>query len=156
MTKSLFAVALSAGIIAFGGAAFAQSSGSSESGTIPGKTMHRSMKGVTPTKALVGKDVVNAKGEKIGEVDSIDGNMVIVGVGGFLGIGEHDVALSADQITRTGTGKNAKLKVNLTKDRLKAMPEYKKNKDKKASPYSGMQHPGPDNSMGSGGESGGK
>ena len=84
MTKSLFAVALSAGIIAFGGAAFAQSSGSSESGTIPGKTMHKSMKGVTPTKALVGKDVVNAKGEKIGEVDSIDGNMVIVGVGGFL------------------------------------------------------------------------
>ncbi len=54
---------------------------------------------------MIGRSVVNSAGEKIGEVESAlidqDGKVryVIVGVGGFLGLGERDVALRWDQLT---------------------------------------------------------
>src|SRR6185295_18687039 len=73
---------------------------------------------------IVGKAVTNAAGDKIGTVDKIDGNNVIVSVGGFLGIGSHDVSLPFSQLTLTGTGDDAKLQTALSRDELKAMPEY--------------------------------
>jgi sporulation protein YlmC with PRC-barrel domain len=53
---------------------------------------------------LVGHSVRNSEGQKIGNIEGIyvnrDGTVkqVIVGVGGFLGIGDHDVALSWDNL----------------------------------------------------------
>lgn len=53
---------------------------------------------------LVGVDVYNASNESIGEIEEVvlsrDGKIeaVVVGVGGFLGMGEHDVALKYDQV----------------------------------------------------------
>jgi len=76
---------------------------------------------------LVGKNVENAAGEKIGEIDSVyigrDGKVksVVVGVGGFLGVGEHDVALNWDSLN---VATNGDVSVSFTKDQLKAMPEY--------------------------------
>jgi hypothetical protein len=81
----------------------------------------------TPPSFIVGKDVVNAQGDKIGTVEKIEGNNVIVSVGGFLGIGSHDVSVAWNQLSMSGTGDQAKLKTSLTKDELKAMPEYKAN-----------------------------
>lgn len=47
---------------------------------------------------LIGTNVTNAVNESVGELDDIvlgkDGNAVIVSVGGFLGIGEREVAIS--------------------------------------------------------------
>ena len=54
---------------------------------------------------MIGRTVFNSAGEKVGEVESAlidqDGKVryVIVGVGGFLGLGERDVALRWDQLT---------------------------------------------------------
>jgi hypothetical protein len=78
-----------------------------------------------PPASIVGKDVVNAAGDKIGSVTKIDGNQVIVSVGGFLGIGSHDVALAWNQLSLSGSGNQQKLETALSKDELKAMPEYK-------------------------------
>jgi hypothetical protein len=53
---------------------------------------------------FVGLDVYNANNEKIGDINELimgnDGqiDLVVIGVGGFLGMGEHDVALKWDQI----------------------------------------------------------
>lgn len=53
---------------------------------------------------LMGADVWGAENESIGAVDDLlldrDGQIiaVIVGIGGFLGIGERDVAISTDQL----------------------------------------------------------
>jgi len=51
---------------------------------------------------------------------------VIVGVGGFLGLGEKDVALPFDQLTIARDADN-KLVVtsSATKESLEAAPEYK-------------------------------
>lgn len=92
-------------------------------------------KPTTPPKSIVGKDVVNTKGEKIGEVSKIAGDQVIVSSGGFLGIGSHDVAIPWSQVTMEGAGKNAKVQLSMTKDELKQMPEYKE--EKSAAPAGG-------------------
>jgi sporulation protein YlmC with PRC-barrel domain len=56
-------------------------------------------KGWSVKKQILGKDVYNDAGEKIGEVSDLivapnrSVSHAIVGVGGFLGVGEHDVAI---------------------------------------------------------------
>lgn len=130
MMKSFLTIALSAGAITLGGAAFAQSGGAYGSGETNKGTTEKSMsQGMTekpamPTKDLVGKDIVNAKGETIGEVEAVEGSSIIVGVGGFLGIGQRNVAIDWDQVSLAGTGKDAKLQVNMSEEQLKALPEH--------------------------------
>ena len=50
----------------------------------------------------------------------------VIGVGGFLGIGEHEVAVNFDslKVARDGNGK-ATVTLNATKDSLKAAPQWK-------------------------------
>jgi hypothetical protein len=58
-------------------------------------------KGWSVKKQILGKDVYNGAGEKIGEIEDIivapnrSVSYAIVGVGGFLGVGTHDVAVQA-------------------------------------------------------------
>lgn len=76
--------------------------------------------------------VHNLQKEKIGEVNDLiidgDGRVVaaVVGIGGFLGMGEKDVAItfSALRITRDEKGA-ALLAVDASKEALKAAPTYK-------------------------------
>lgn len=78
---------------------------------------------------MIGRTVVNTAGEKVGEVESalIDGDgkvrYVIVGVGGFLGLGERDVALRWDQLTMADN--DQKIVVNVTKEQLAALPAHR-------------------------------
>lgn len=82
------------------------------------------------TQDVVGNNVTDAEGKKIGEVESVSGDQVIVSVGGFLGIGERQVALNKSEVTVTpGTGDKVNLKTNLTKEQLKTMPECKTDGD---------------------------
>jgi hypothetical protein len=106
---------------------------------------------------LAGLNVYNANNEKIGDIKEIivgaSGRVdfVVVGVGGFLGIGEHNVALawnqvkfteepmktssSTDGVKTTGTGTRTGAAVprdypdhavvSMNKDQLKAMPAFK-------------------------------
>jgi hypothetical protein len=49
---------------------------------------------------------------------------VIVGVGGFLGMGEKNVALSFDQLKFTSNGNDLVVTSNATKESLQAAPAY--------------------------------
>jgi hypothetical protein len=80
-----------------------------------------------------GTDVIGANNEKIGDVSDIlfdkDGKVLayVIGVGGFLGIGQKDVALvpTAFQLQPPTDRENMKLKLAMTKDELTAAPDFK-------------------------------
>ncbi len=79
---------------------------------------------------LMGATVVNAANENIGEVNEIllsnDGRVaqVVVGVGGFLGIGERNVAVPFEQLTIRHDGDDLKITSSFTKDTLTNMPAW--------------------------------
>jgi hypothetical protein len=80
-----------------------------------------------------GTDVIGANNEKIGDVSDIlfdkDAKVLayVIGVGGFLGIGQKDVALAptAFQLMPPTDRDNMKLQLSMTKDELKAAPDFK-------------------------------
>lgn len=71
-----------------------------------------------------GMEVVNAEGQKIGEVKSVEGEQIIVSIGEYLGIGARDVALSRDQLQPTGSGEDAKLQTSMTQQELQQLPPH--------------------------------
>jgi hypothetical protein len=74
---------------------------------------------------IVGTQVVTETGEDVGEIDAIvsdDGDiMAIVGVGGFLGIAEHDVLIGVDRFTMVD--ENSVMIEGASEEELKAMPD---------------------------------
>lgn len=79
---------------------------------------------------FMGKRVYSSDGSDIGEVNDFfvtnDGKVqgVVVGVGGFLGIGEKDVVLAMPAIQMQATDGDVRLMVNATKEELNAAPAY--------------------------------
>lgn len=75
---------------------------------------------------LIGDTVATASGDTIGQIDdvvTIRGEiMAIVGVGGFLGFGEHDVALPVTELTLQQDSVAAK---GYTRDQVKSMRAYR-------------------------------
>jgi len=84
-----------------------------------------------------GTDVIGANNEKIGDVNDVlfekDGKVLayVIGVGGFLGIGSKDVALSpaSFQMMPANDKDSMKLKLSMTKDELKNAAEFKAHKE---------------------------
>jgi sporulation protein YlmC with PRC-barrel domain len=85
---------------------------------------------------LIGANVTNMANETVGEINDLvldkDGKVaaVVVGVGGFLGIGEREVALDYkslnikyDPNAMTNAGATT-IQVNATKDSLKSAPAW--------------------------------
>ena len=78
---------------------------------------------------LMKASVNDPKGDRIGEVESVlldsagKSQAVVVDVGGFLGMGEHRVALNWNDLQISNDGK--KVTSQFTKDQLKALPAYK-------------------------------
>jgi sporulation protein YlmC with PRC-barrel domain len=123
--------------------AFAQTSSS---------TQNASAKGEWQSSKLIHMNVYNAQNEKIGDIKELmldkSGKVenVVIGVGGFLGMGEHDVAVNFDRLkwsdsaATTGSGQSASESkktdrnypdhavLNATKDQLKAMPNFQYSK----------------------------
>ena len=97
-----------------------------------------------------GTDVMGSDDQKIGDVTDIlfdkDGKILayVVGVGGFLGIGAKDVALSpaSFQVMPAGDKGSMKLKLAMTKDELKNAAEFKPHKE--ASSTTGQSPPSRD------------
>jgi len=89
---------------------------------------------------LMGKAVQNSAGDKIGTVKDIlfddQGKMsaFIIGVGGFLGIGEKSVAISFDMVkaTKDKDGNMILLAASLDKDAINAAPDFLTLEDVKA------------------------
>ncbi|MGE3989885.1 PRC-barrel domain-containing protein [Pseudorhodoplanes sp.] len=94
---------------------------------------------------LIGVDVYNNQNEKLGEINELiltsNGQVsgAVIGVGGFLGMGERDVMVPLDKLTfsndraaTTGAANDGDRKwypdravLNTNKDQLKGMPEFK-------------------------------
>jgi sporulation protein YlmC with PRC-barrel domain len=81
---------------------------------------------------LKGLNVYNQKDETVGEITdiAIKNNQIdalILSVGGFLGVGEHYVAVSPASVSVRHDAKNDKwlASMNTTKEALKAAPEFK-------------------------------
>jgi hypothetical protein len=88
-------------------------------------------------ESLLGVDVTNGQ-DTIGKVSDLivteDGQVqaIVVGVGGFLGIGEKRVALDWDSVKLTRQDDDRTFEVSATRDELEQMPEYKTLEDKEA------------------------
>ena len=84
------------------------------------------------------QDVYDQNNAKIGEIMDVlvnqDGqvNALIIGVGGFLGAGEKDVAVSFNTVKATKKDNKIHLTMDTTKDALKAAPSFKYDRDKTA------------------------
>ena len=117
-------------------------------------------KGAWRSSKLIGLNIYNRADEKLGDINEIlldtEGKVkaVVIGVGGFLGMGEHDIAVSLDKLkfmeeehksasaktdakTTTGSSSTAARRdaahdwapdhavMDATKDQLKAMKQFK-------------------------------
>jgi PRC-barrel domain len=83
---------------------------------------------------LIGSTVYSPANETVGDINDLivglDGKVqgVVIGVGGFLGLGEKDVAVKMDQITvqpEDANKSNVRLILASTKADLEAAPEFK-------------------------------
>lgn len=84
---------------------------------------------------LVGKSVyagIDQDSERLGDVNNLiigaDGSVsgVVIGVGGFLGVGEKNVAVNFSELTFATTGEgDERLVLSETKEELEAAPEFK-------------------------------
>jgi sporulation protein YlmC with PRC-barrel domain len=102
-------------------------------GCVAAQAQDTSTTAASPTavdaEKLIGRTIENANGDNVGEVESVvidqDGKVryIIVGVGGFLGIGEKNVALEWEDLTISENGE--KVVTAATKDQLAALPEHK-------------------------------
>ncbi len=87
----------------------------------------------------IGKAIYNGENNSIGDVKDLiieeNGGIagVVVGVGGFLGIGEKNVALPMSKVTLTRDTENneARLTTTETADALKSAPEFKTLEDQR-------------------------
>jgi len=113
ITKSLLAAVLGTTLLV--SSAMAQSS---TAPTSSDKTVAINGQGQWRSSKLIGVEVYNQSNEKLGSIEDLiintNGSIgsVIVGVGGFLGMGEHSVSISFDKLTwvneavRTTTSSN--------------------------------------------------
>jgi sporulation protein YlmC with PRC-barrel domain len=117
-----------AGLVAVGvsGPVYAQVAGSTTMG-VTVEEMKVVALGWSAKKKIMGKAVYNDKNEKIGTVDDLiitpdkSVSYAIIGAGGFLGMGKHDVAIPVSQFKED---KGRIVLAGATKDALKAMPKF--------------------------------
>jgi sporulation protein YlmC with PRC-barrel domain len=83
--------------------------------------------GWSAKKQILGKDVYNDAGDKIGDINDLivtpskSVSYAIVGVGGFLGMGEHEIAVPVSKLKQ----EMGKIVLHgATKEALKAAPKF--------------------------------
>jgi sporulation protein YlmC with PRC-barrel domain len=90
------------------------------------KVASRAINGVSAKRQVLGKEIYNDHGEMVGKIDDLIltkkvVTYAIVGAGGFLGLGRHDVAIPADRFLRD----NERIVLpDATKEALRAMPRF--------------------------------
>jgi sporulation protein YlmC with PRC-barrel domain len=99
---------------------------SADQGTAAGAPAGRTFAGMRGEE-LMDKTVYGANGEEIGDVENVvvsrqdRAAALVVGVGGFLGIGERQVAIPLDRLQ---LGPDGRLTTTLVKDEIGAIPAY--------------------------------
>lgn len=110
------------------------------------QTMNKPVSGQWRASKLIGVDVYNNQNEKIGEIDELimtsNGQVTgaVIGVGGFLGLGERNVMVPLNQLrfsnkegaATTGAARDGdrnwypeRAVMNTDKEKLTGMPEFK-------------------------------
>lgn len=106
--KTIVAAALLLSVTAISAPAYAQTAqpvdrAAPAATTAPGADK-MALKGQWRASKLMGLDVYNEANEKLGDINELildkDGKVhaVVIGIGGFLGMGEHDIAVSMDKL----------------------------------------------------------
>jgi len=127
LSKLTLATLALAGALCSAGPALAQVAGGTTTVDTSVTESTRIAMGWSVKKTLMGKTIYNDAGKKVGKVEDLiiapDKNVsyVIVGAGGFVGIGRHDVAIPVTQI-QDQAGKL--VMPGATQDMIKAMPEF--------------------------------
>lgn len=89
---------------------------------------------------LIGANVYDAEGKVIGDVEDVlleegeDQDTIVgllVGVGGFLGVGEKKIAVKYDSFDFTEKDGKSRITLDVTKQDLQAAPEFKRSTKKK-------------------------
>ena len=79
---------------------------------------------------LIGTEISNTCDETVGSVEDLiidqDGRVLalVVSVGGFLGMGERNVAIPWDDVKTSGAMGEQELRIDLTREDLQGAPEY--------------------------------
>ncbi|MCX5515957.1 hypothetical protein C3941_05020 [Kaistia algarum] len=80
---------------------------------------------------LIGSTVYSPADDNLGDINDLvvasNGTVkaVVIGVGGFLGIGEKNVAINPTALERVADGNTVKYRLATTKEELTAAPEFK-------------------------------
>jgi len=88
------------------------------------------MTGMMTVSDLFEYEVYNQQNQRIGDIEDVvlDSNKqvrsIIIGVGGFLGIGERYVAVDPSAITFTQQNNTMRAMMNATADQLRSAPEF--------------------------------
>lgn len=138
--KKLTAITVCSLSFAFASAAFAQTPATPQPSTPgapvttavpahePGKDM---LSGWSVKNNLMGKNVYNEQDEKVGDIRDVvldpqgKATHYVIGVGGFLGMGEHDVAIPFAQLHPSN---DRFMLQGYSKDQLKELPKVEVNK----------------------------
>jgi hypothetical protein len=104
---------------------------------VPGQILVQEANTVLAKQDLIGQTVYAPDKAKIGTISDLilskDGKSVegfVIGVGGFLGIGEKSIALKMDKVKMTsGANGVIELSMDMTKDELTNTPTFKSTKD---------------------------
>lgn len=80
---------------------------------------------------LIGTEVKTTNGDdEVGSVSDLIINdkgqvvAIVVGVGGFLGMGDRDVAIGWDEVTRSGGFDELELRIDVTREDLSSAPAF--------------------------------
>jgi sporulation protein YlmC with PRC-barrel domain len=130
-----FAIA-SAVAAALSGTAYAQQTTTGVAAPMQGQVLNTLPSNATTVTNYYKQNVYDTSDSKIGEISDVlvgkDGKVeaFIISVGGFLGMGEKDVAVPFNAIRATEKNGSWYLTMNATKDSLKAAHGYKYDKAK--------------------------
>lgn len=124
-------------LLATGALAQQQSAPSQQPASPPARTAQppsQEAKGPWHASQFMRSAVYNMAGERIGDVNDFvvdeSGKItaIVIGVGGFLGLGEKEVSMKLGEVKRMvhSDGKTY-FTVNATKEQLKSAPDYKRS-----------------------------
>ena len=127
MKKTLLIAALSiAATLGAIGSASAQVAGATSLG-VSVTELNEIALGWSAKKSILGKTIYNDSGEKIGKVQDLiiapdkSVSYLIIGAGGFVGIGRHDVAIPATQVQEQS---GRLVMAGASKEVVKSMPRF--------------------------------
>jgi len=124
--KRMAVVALAVLVLVPGGYAAAQVAGSTRLG-VAMEEMKAVALGWSVKKQILGQYVYNVQNQRVGKIDDLiiapdtAVSFVIIGAGGFVGIGRHDVAIPVTQLKQQD---DKFVLPGATKEAIKALPKF--------------------------------